>query len=54
MHLFIVILFTQKAYCPPELYDYGGVLDDNVVDQRVDIWVRDTFFFLFLVLLLIS
>jgi len=29
---------TTQAYCPPELYDYGGVLDDNIVDQRVDIW----------------
>lgn len=29
---------TTQAYCPPELYDYGGVMDDNVVDQRVDIW----------------
>lgn len=30
---------TTESYCPPELYFLGGVLEDNVVDQRVDIWV---------------
>eukprot|EP01127_Copromyxa_protea_P015524 TRINITY_DN4474_c0_g1_i2.p1 TRINITY_DN4474_c0_g1~~TRINITY_DN4474_c0_g1_i2.p1 ORF type:complete len:259 (-),score=49.27 TRINITY_DN4474_c0_g1_i2:345-1061(-) len=31
---------TTESYCPPELYSFGGVLDDMTIDERVDIWVR--------------
>jgi len=29
---------TTESYCPPELYSFGGVLDDITLDERVDIW----------------
>jgi len=29
---------TTEAYCPPELYHFGGILEDKLIDQRVDIW----------------
>jgi serine/threonine protein kinase len=30
---------TTESYCPPELFSFGGVLDDITIDERVDIWV---------------
>jgi len=29
---------TTESYCPPELYSFGGVLEDMTIDERVDIW----------------
>jgi len=29
---------TTESYCPPELYSFGGVLEDITLDERVDIW----------------
>ena len=30
---------TTESYCPPELYSFGGILEDTTIDERVDIWV---------------
>jgi len=29
---------STPSYRPPELFDLGGVLQDDVIDERVDIW----------------
>jgi len=29
---------STPSYRPPELFDFGGVFSDEVVDERVDIW----------------
>eukprot|EP01126_Amoeba_proteus_P015493 TRINITY_DN1699_c0_g1_i4.p1 TRINITY_DN1699_c0_g1~~TRINITY_DN1699_c0_g1_i4.p1 ORF type:complete len:248 (+),score=37.02 TRINITY_DN1699_c0_g1_i4:320-1063(+) len=29
---------TTEAYCPPELYHLGGIFEDTVIDERLDIW----------------
>lgn len=30
---------TTLSYCPPELLNLGGVLQEQPVDERSDIWV---------------
>lgn len=35
---------TTESYCPPELFSFGGILDDVTLDERVDIWVHELAF----------